>query len=115
MSASLRLRPRAAFAAPRRLVPHYVAVVRLITQPLEHARGSRVANTSSNHAAAQNGLSRRKPNLNRCGPYRLRSAMVDDALTCSSLLASQDVVEIERSAGYAERLITRSIDRAGRE
>jgi hypothetical protein len=30
-------------------------------------------------------------------------------------LASQDVVEIERSAGYAERLITRSIDRAGRE
>jgi len=25
------------------------------------------------------------------------------------------VVEIERSAGYAERLITRSIDRAGRE
>jgi hypothetical protein len=31
------------------------------------------------------------------------------------LLASQDVVEIERSAGYAERLITRSIDRAGRE
>jgi len=31
------------------------------------------------------------------------------------MLASQDVVEIERSAGYAERLITRSIDRAGRE
>ena len=29
-------------------------------------------------------------------------------------LASQDVVEIERSAGYAERIITRSIDRAGR-
>jgi hypothetical protein len=28
--------------------------------------------------------------------------------------ASQDVVEIERSAGYAERIITRSIDRAGR-
>jgi hypothetical protein len=28
-------------------------------------------------------------------------------------LASQDVVEIERSAGYAERIITRSIDRAG--
>jgi hypothetical protein len=25
------------------------------------------------------------------------------------------VVEIERSAGYAERIITRSIDRAGRE
>jgi hypothetical protein len=33
----------------------------------------------------------------------------------NELLASQDVVEIERSAGYAERLITRSIDRAGRE
>jgi hypothetical protein len=30
-------------------------------------------------------------------------------------LASQVVVEIERSAGYAERIITRSIDRAGRE
>ena len=30
-------------------------------------------------------------------------------------LASEVVVEIERSAGYAERLITRSIDRAGRE
>jgi hypothetical protein len=29
-------------------------------------------------------------------------------------LASQVVVEIERSAGYAERIITRSIDRAGR-
>ena len=29
-------------------------------------------------------------------------------------LASQDVVEIERSAGYAERIITRSIGRAGR-
>ena len=32
-----------------------------------------------------------------------------------SKLASQDVVEIERSAGYAERIITRSIDRAGRD
>jgi hypothetical protein len=32
-----------------------------------------------------------------------------------NLLASQVVVEIERSAGYAERIITRSIDRAGRE
>ena len=29
--------------------------------------------------------------------------------------ASQVVVEIERSAGYAERIITRSIDRAGRD
>jgi len=36
-------------------------------------------------------------------------------LRASNALASQDVVEIERSAGYAERLITRSIDRAGRE
>jgi len=36
-------------------------------------------------------------------------------MTASPPLASQDVVEIERSAGYAERLITRSIDRAGRE
>jgi hypothetical protein len=36
-------------------------------------------------------------------------------LNALSWLASQDVVEIERSAGYAERLITRSIDRAGRE
>jgi hypothetical protein len=33
----------------------------------------------------------------------------------SRKLASQVVVEIERSAGYAERIITRSIDRAGRE
>jgi hypothetical protein len=33
----------------------------------------------------------------------------------STALASQVVVEIERSAGYAERIITRSIDRAGRE
>jgi hypothetical protein len=30
-------------------------------------------------------------------------------------LASLGVVEIERSAGYAERIITRSIDRASRE
>jgi hypothetical protein len=36
-------------------------------------------------------------------------------LLAETRLASQDVVEIERSAGYAERLITRSIDRAGRE
>ena len=33
----------------------------------------------------------------------------------NSSLASQVVVEIERSAGYAERIITRSIGRAGRE
>jgi hypothetical protein len=39
----------------------------------------------------------------------------ETALNDRARLASQDVVEIERSAGYAERLITRSIDRAGRE
>jgi hypothetical protein len=44
--------------------------------------------------------------VSRCGRAFVR-AFVE--------LASQDVVEIERSAGYAERLITRSIDRAGRE
>ena len=35
-------------------------------------------------------------------------------LIVETRLASQVVVEIERSAGYAERIITRSIDRAGR-
>jgi hypothetical protein len=41
--------------------------------------------------------------------------IITDVPELRIMLASQDVVEIERSAGYAERLITRSIDRAGRE
>jgi hypothetical protein len=45
----------------------------------------------------------------------LCSQMFISAEPLSSPLASQVVVEIERSAGYAERIITRSIDRAGRE
>jgi hypothetical protein len=45
----------------------------------------------------------------------LARSTMPSSTTLFSKLASQDVVEIERSAGYAERLITRSIDRAGRE
>jgi hypothetical protein len=42
--------------------------------------------------------------------------MTDSVISSSILpLASLGVVEIERSAGYAERIITRSIDRASRE
>jgi S-adenosylmethionine synthetase len=47
-----------------------------------------------------------------CGTFW--PSVTDQGFTHGAL-ASQDVVEIERSAGYAERLITRSIDRAGRE
>ena len=47
--------------------------------------------------------------------YGPRAAASHWSLLSLRGLASQDVVEIERSAGYAERIITRSIDRAGRE
>jgi len=59
-----------------------------------------------------------------CATNFLRSSRsTHDAVSFDSLsrspknrgLASQVVVEIERSAGYAERIITRSIDRAVRK
>ena len=49
------------------------------------------------------------------GAYLIvQSTTTNPARMLQYRLASQDVVEIERSAGYAERIITRSIDRAGR-